>query len=153
DARKLHASAEEYIRFKNELQARARQSQPLTGHRLKVKTLSGDLKTVEISSQPLLDPDGRIIGRTGAVRDITREAELRDRLDELTYDFGSVLHNYTTTLLMVQLSSEPVIRSLAPDPFSLEGEVTPELANEAVARPATLLADGLAQLLDLAKEG
>jgi PAS domain S-box-containing protein len=152
DARELHASPEEYARFKDELQAKAKQGGPLIGHRLKVKTLSGDLKTVEISSQPVLDLHGLIIGRVGAVRDITREAELRDRLDELTHDFGSVLHNYTTTLLMVQLSSEPVIRSLGPDPFPIDHEVTPEQANEAVGRPAMVLAEGLGQLLDLAKE-
>lgn len=152
DARELHASPEEYAHFKNEMQAKARQGKPLTGHRLKVKTLSGDFKTVEISSQPFLDPSGRIVGRTGAVRDITHEAELRDRLDELTHDFGSVLHNYNTTLLKVQLSSEPVIRSLAPDPFPPDAEVTPEQADEAVSQPAMVLADALRQLLDLAKE-
>ncbi|HET6852069.1 MAG TPA: PAS domain-containing sensor histidine kinase [Pyrinomonadaceae bacterium] len=152
DARKLHASAEEYARFKAELQTKAKQGQPVVGYHLKVKTLTDSFKTVEISSQPLLDADGKMVGRAGAVRDITNEAELRERLDELTHDFGKVLHNYTSTLLMIQLSTEPVIRSLAPDPFLLDEEVTPEQASEAITQPAMELAERLSHLLEFAKE-
>jgi PAS domain S-box-containing protein len=152
DARQLHASPGEYVRFRSALEAAARQGRPLVAYRLKIVTLTGEEKVVEISSQPLTDADKKLIGRTGAIRDITHEAELKDRLDELTYDFGSVLHNYTTTLLMVQLSSEPIIRSLGPDPFSIEREVTPDQASEAITAPAAQLADALAQLLEFAKE-
>jgi PAS domain S-box-containing protein len=152
DARKLHASAAEYERFRSELGAAAKQGRPLSGYPLRVVTLSLEEKTVEISSQPLTDPDGKVFGRTEAARDITREAELRGRLEELTHDIGSLLHNYTTTLLMVQLSSDPVIRSLAPDPFPPGREVTPEQAAEAVAAPGVRLAEALGQLLDQAKE-
>jgi PAS domain S-box-containing protein len=152
DARRLHASPEEYERFTKALEVAARQGRPLIGHHLKVITLNGDHLTVEVSSQPLLDSEGNVVGRTGAVRDITQEAELRERLDELTYDFGNVLHNYTTTLLMVQLSVEPVIRSLAPDPFNLAREVSPEQAGAAVAAPAAGLAAALEQLLELVKD-
>jgi PAS domain S-box-containing protein len=152
DVRKLHASLAEYEKFKSALETAAKQGRPLVRHRLKVITRNHDNKTIEISSQPLTDPDGKVVGRTGAMYDITQEAELKERLDELTYDFGSVLHNYTTTLLMVQLSTTPVIRSLAPDPFPPNTEVTPEQANEAVAKPAMRLAAGIGQLLDLAKE-
>lgn len=152
DARKLHASTEEYNRFRNELEARSKQGNPVIGYHLKVKTLEDDDKVVEINSQPLFDADGKLVGRAGAIRDITNEAELRERLDELTHDFGRVLHNYTSTLLMIQLSSEPIIRSLAPDPFRMENEVTPEQASDALARPAMALAEGIGQLLELAKE-
>lgn len=152
DVRQLHASPEEYKRFKVALENAAKAGRPLVRHRLKVITREQEDKTIEISSQPVTDADGRIVGRTGAMYDITQEAELRDRLDELTYDFGSVLHNYTTTLLMVQLSSEPLIRSLAPDPFPLNSEVTPEEASEEVAGPTKRLTEALSQLLELAKE-
>lgn len=152
DVRQLHASAEEYQRFKVALEAAAKVGRPLVRHRLKVITREKEPKTIEISSQPVTDADGRIVGRTGAMYDITQEAELRDRLDELTYDFGSVLHNYTTTLLMVQLSSEPLIRSFAPDPFPLNSEVAAEEASEAVADPTKRLADNLSQVLEQSKE-
>lgn len=152
DVRRLYASLAEDARFKRALDTAARQGRPLVRHRLKVITLTCEEKTIEISSQPLTDSDGKVVGRTGAMYDITQEAELRDRLDELTYDFGSVLHNYTTTLLMVQLSSEPLIRSLAPDPFPHNSEVTPEQASDAVVTPASRLAEALGQLLDLSKE-
>jgi PAS domain S-box-containing protein len=152
NVRQFHASPAEYNRFRSELAAAAKQGRPLVGYSLKVITHTKEEKTVEISSQPLVDTSGNIIGRTGALRDITQEAELRNRLHELTYDIGSVLHNYTTTLLLVQLSSEPVIRALGPDPFPAIKEVTPEQASEAVANPAARLTEALGQLLVLAKE-
>lgn len=152
DARKLHASKEGYERFMAELQLAAQQHQPLVRHPLKVITHSGEEKTIEISSQPLTDTDGNVVGRASAMYDITQEAELRERLDELTHDFGSVLHNYTTTLLMVQLSSKPVIRSHAPDPLENK-ELTPDLASDTIAAPAAYLAGVLqANVLSLAKE-
>lgn len=152
DARKLHASTEGYEHFKAELERMAKQHKPLVRHHLKVITRNREEKTVEISSQPLTDAEGNVIGRTSAMYDITQEADLRERLDELTHDFGSVLHNYTTTLLMVQLSSKPVIRSLAPDPLE-NRELTPDLASDTIAIPAARLAEALrASVLSLAKE-
>jgi PAS domain S-box-containing protein len=152
DARKLHASTEGYKRFITELARAAKQHQPLVRHHLKVVTHNHEEKTIEISSQPLTDSEGKLIGRTSAMYDITQEAELRERLDELTYDFGSVLHNYTTTLLMVQLSSEPVLRSYAPDPLQNK-ELTPDLASDTLAPPAMGLADAMqVHLLSLSKE-
>jgi PAS domain S-box-containing protein len=152
DARKLHSSPEEYARFKRALEDAARIDKPLVAYRLKVITLDGEDLTVEISSQPLKDSDGNIIGRTNALRDIKLEAELRDLLDELTYDIGNVLHTYTTTLLMVHLSIQPVIRSLAPDPFPINREMTPELASDAIIAPTAQIAASLTQLLDRARE-
>ena len=57
-----------------------------------------------------------------------------------------------TTLLMVQLSTTPVIQSLAPDPFPPNTELTPEQANEAIATPAMHLAAAIGQVLELSKE-
>jgi PAS domain S-box-containing protein len=152
DARKLHSSTDGYRRFMTELERAAKRHEPLGRYPLKVVTYNNDEKIIEISSQPLTDNDGKLVGRTSAMYDITQEAELRERLDELTYDFGSVLHNYTTTLLMVQLSSEPVLRSHAPDPLQNK-ELTPELASDTLAAPATHLADALQMhLLSLSKE-
>ncbi len=152
DERKLYASPDAYKIFMAELERAARQHRPLVRHRLRVVTRNHEEKTIEISSQPLTDSEGRLIGRTSAMYDITQEAELRERLDELTHDFGSVLHNYTTTLLMVQLTSEPVLRSLAPDPLQ-NNELTPEIVSETLAGPAARLADMLqGHLLNLAKE-
>lgn len=152
NVRQLHASDEEYTRFRKELDAAAKANRTLERHRLKVRTLDGNKKTIEITTKPIIDEDGKVIGRTGAMYDISQEAELRDRLDKLTYDIGSVLHNYTTMLLMTQLSTTPIIRSLAPDPFPTDREITPEQANDAVATPAMRLAGALGQLLNLAKE-
>jgi PAS domain S-box-containing protein len=152
DERQLYASREVYKRFMAELELAAKQHQPLVRHHLKVITRSSDEKTIEISSQPLTDAEGNVVGRTSAMYDITQEAELRERLNELTHDFGSVLHNYTTTLLMVQLSSKPVIQSLGPDPLENK-ELTPELANDTIATPAAHLAELLqVNVLNLAKE-
>lgn len=152
DMRQLYASSAEYARFRSELETAAKQGRPLVGYRLKVITRNNEEKTVEISSQPLVDTSGKIVGSTGALRDITQEAELRDRLDELTYDIGSVLHSYTTTLLLVQLSSEPLLRALAPDPFPFDREVMPDQASEAVAMPVMQASEALGQLLVHANE-
>jgi PAS domain S-box-containing protein len=152
DARSLSASPEEHEHFLTELERAAEQQQPLLRFHLKVLTYKREEKTLEISSQPLTDSEGRVVGRASAMYDVTQEAELRERLDELTHDFGSVLHNYTTTLLMVQLSSRHLLRSLAPDPLETK-ELTPALASNTIAAPASRLAEVLqANLLSLAKE-
>lgn len=152
NVRQLHASPAEYAKFRKEFDAAAKAGRTVERHRLKVVTLEGNEKTIEITTKPITDDEGNVTGRTGAMYDISQEAELRDRLDKLTYDFGSVLHNYTTMLLMTQLSTAPIIRSLAPDPFPADREITPEQANDAVSTPAMRLTAALGQLLYLAKE-
>lgn len=151
DASQLHASRAEYERFRRSLEDAARQGHPLVGHRLKVVTLQGVGLTVEINSNPVKDSSGRVVARTSALRDITEEAELKDRVEELTFDIGKVLHDYTSNLLMTSGAVGFVISALGPDPFDPEKELEPDQAASVMAGPARELAASLEQLLDLSR--
>lgn len=149
DARALHATPQDYERFMAALKDRAQANMPLNGYHLRVRTREGTPFIIEINSRALRDQRGELIGRIGAIRDITKEAELRDKVRELTFDFGNVLHTYNSTLLMFNLSLESVLRAFAPDPFPAGKELPPEEAAAAIVAPAKRLAHSLEQLLAL----
>lgn len=103
--------------------------------------------------------NGEVIGRVGAVRDITEEDTLRkkqeqliDKVKELTHDIGSILHTFSTALVMIDQSFEAVASSLKPDPFKAR-ELQTEQATKALSGPAKRLADLAGQLLELARAG
>ncbi|MDQ1612953.1 MAG: hypothetical protein QOG00_2884 [Pyrinomonadaceae bacterium] len=151
DAKGLHATQQDYLDFMAALSDKARTNQPLNGYLLKLLNKEGGSLVAEVNCRALKDLKGQTIGRTGSLRDVTEEAALREKLKQLTYDFGNVLHDYTSTLLMVQLSITSALRAFRPDPFHPEVEVSVEEAAAAVAAPAARLAASLAQLLELSK--
>jgi signal transduction histidine kinase len=91
------------------------------------------------------------------VRDVTAEAELRERERELTErynrllsDVGRVLHPFSSTLLMVQHTLTPLGRALRSDPFEEGRAPTLEEADAALVRPVARLVRSLDKLLTLA---
>jgi PAS domain S-box-containing protein len=151
DAKTLHATQQDYLDFMVALNDKARYNQPLNGHLLNLLNKDGGSLVAEVNCRALKDSKGQTIGRTGSLRDVTEEAALREKLKQLTYDFGNVLHDYTSTLLMVQLSITSALRAFHPDPFRPEVEVSVEEAAAMVAQPAAQLAASLSHLLALAK--
>jgi signal transduction histidine kinase len=102
-------------------------------------------------SRPVLDDKtGEVIGFLSCVEDVTREHSLRHTVEELTNDIGQVLHTYTTTLLMTQLTAHSIIRGLQPDPFGDGRCVVPEMAVAALAGPALACASAVRRLLERA---
>lgn len=86
---------------------------------------------VEDYSKILQNEEGHVIGFVGCMVDITsdfeskrHERELQERVEELTFDIGRILHANTTTLVMVIQSLNSVVDVL-PNPFS--GHVTPSI--------------------------
>jgi PAS domain-containing protein len=64
---------------------------------------------VEDYSKSLQNADGQVVGFVGCMVDVTsdfesklRERELQERVEELRFDIGRILHANTTTLVMVQ---------------------------------------------------
>lgn len=153
----LHATEEEYERFIKAI--RDSPGQALQGYRLNVRTRRNSLRVFEVNSRLLHKSNGDVIGRVGAVRDITEEATLRkqqeqliEKMRELTHNIGSILHAFSTTLVMIDQSIEAVASSLKPDPFKGR-ELQTEQATHALAGPAKRLAGLVDQLLGLAQAG
>ncbi|HMR99636.1 MAG TPA: PAS domain-containing sensor histidine kinase [Anaerolineales bacterium] len=68
--------------------------------------------------------EGHVIGFVGCMVDITndflsrkREKELQQRVEELRFDIGSILHANTTTLVMVKQTLDAIVEALEPNPF------------------------------------
>lgn len=68
--------------------------------------------------------DGNPIGFVGCMVDVTsdfeskqHEKELRDQVNELTFDIGRILHANNTTLVMMNETLKSTARSLEPNPF------------------------------------
>jgi two-component system sensor histidine kinase SenX3 len=157
DIKQLHATDEECERFMRAI--REAPGQSLHGYRLRVKTRKGTPKVFEINSRLLHKGNGEVIGRVGAVRDISEEDALREKQEqlvnkvkELTHDIGAILHTFSTALVTINQSFEAVRSSLKPDPFKA-GELRTEQATRALAGPARLLADLTGQLIGLAPAG
>jgi signal transduction histidine kinase len=78
---------------------------------------------------------GHVIGFVGCVSDITkdietkrRERELRERVEELTFDIGRILHANNTTLVMMNETLKSTAKVLEPNPFgSLSVPLTEEV--------------------------
>ena len=98
---------------------------------------------VEDYCKILQDAEDNVIGFVGCWVDITadfeskqHEKELQERVEELTFDIGRILHANTTTLVMVIQSLNSVIQAFISNPFdgyglpSLE-EVDTELTEHA----------------------
>lgn len=80
---------------------------------------------VEDYCKIMQNDEGKIIGFVGCMVDITsdfeskrHERELQERIEELTFDIGRILHANTTTLVMVIQSLNSVIQAFISNPFS-----------------------------------
>ncbi len=154
----LYNSPEEYNKF---IEAIYRSpNHLLNGYKLKVKTRKDREKVFEINSRLMRNIHNEVIGRVGAIRDITEEVELKEKgeylvkkVEELTNDIGAILHTPSSTLVMIKHSVEAVISSLKPDPFDKFQELQSNQAADALAGPAKHLADLLDLLLKLARSG
>lgn len=107
---------------------------------------------VECFCQPLRDPATQeVVGYVGCLADITaeheakrHEAELQQKVQELTIDIGRVLHANTTTLIMAQQTLDAVVEVLGDSPFDLLGDSQPIMGDT-----DGLLLDAAARLADM----
>lgn len=112
DIRDFHTSPEEYDQFEKELIETYEKGQFLVDHIVNIRNKAGENKKLEVHINLLKDPHGNIIGRVGAERDVTDYWETKQQLNELTTDFGKVLHSYSSTLIHSKHTMDAVIRSL-----------------------------------------
>jgi signal transduction histidine kinase len=114
---------------------------------------------VENYCRPLKDADTHaIIGYIGCLVDVTsdhenlrRSAELRQRVDELAFDIGRILHANTTTLVMVTQTLNNVIEAIEPNPFETEVPTTEQI-DRSLAEYAHALANNIERFLQVADE-
>jgi PAS domain S-box-containing protein len=153
----FYPSSEDYEKLKKEIQEKAETGQPLHGHWVKARGQKGKEMVVEVNVRAR-DHNGVIIGRVGAVRDVTEEAELKakegelsKKVQELTNDIGNVLHSYSTSLVNVRQSANVVLQTLGPDPFERAKGILPEQMVDSLAAPAKQFAESLAKLIQAAE--
>jgi PAS domain S-box-containing protein len=154
----LHNSPEEYNKFIEAIYLSP--NHLLNGYKLKVKTRKGREKIFEINSRLMRNIHNEVIGRVGAIRDVSEEVELKEKeeylikkVNELTNDIGAILHTPSSTLVMIKHSVEAIISSLKPDPFDKVQELQATQAADALAGPTKNLAELLERLLKLAGSG
>lgn len=121
DIREFHPSREEYEQFEKELIETYEKGQFLVDHIVNIRNQAGEEKRLEVHINLLKDRNGNIIGRVGAERDVTDYWETKQQLNELTTDFGKVLHSYSSTLIHSKHTMDAVIRS-----FISKAERNPE---------------------------
>ena len=71
----------------------------------------GEFCKYELYAKLLKDETGAITGMVGAERDVTDYLDTKQQLEELTTDFGKVLHSYSSTLINSKHTMTSVIRS------------------------------------------
>ncbi len=114
---------------------------------------------VEDYCKILQDGDGKVIGFVGCMVDVTedfearqREKELQDRVEELRFDIGRILHANTTTLVMVKQTLDAVAEAFEPKP-NWEMSVPPAEEVEAVlTEHASQLANTIERFIQSAEE-
>ncbi len=154
DISELYDTREDYDRFKAEIAEKDKRKEPLLGRPLRVRTRKGNHLVIEVNSRLLHDPGGNITGRVGVVRNITAEnalreeqAELDERIRDLTTDIGRVLHNYSSKLVMLKQVIYSVAQSLHPGYLDEAGARTPADAVDSIRQPARLLAQHARDLM------
>lgn len=107
DVRELYENPGDYTALRNQLN----RDNGILGQKVRARKRTGECFDVEVSTTYLHDQASNlVVGRVGVVRDITKESELRDRIDELTFDIGRVFHAYSAMLVMVKLCLDSVRR-------------------------------------------
>jgi PAS domain S-box-containing protein len=139
---------ESYKRLMHELRKAHESKSPLVDFPLEVKSATEEPFVIEVNSQLMTDKNGREIGRAGVVRDISDEVALR----ELRDDIGRVLHTYSSMLVLLRHSIEPVINALSPDPFEGSLPVDLEMIFDNLEGPILRLEKQLCQFMSFADE-
>ena len=111
DIRLFHESMEAFEYFEKELLETHERGQFLVDYVVGIKNQHGEARRLEVHINLLKDKEGNIIGRVGAERDVTDYWETKQQLNELTTDFGKVLHSYSSTLIHSKHTMDAVIRS------------------------------------------
>lgn len=111
DIRHFHQSTEAFDHFEKELIETHEKGQFLIDYVVNIKNKQGEDRQLEVHINLLKDRSGNIIGRVGAERDVTDYWETKQQLNELTTDFGKVLHSYSSTLIHSKHTMDAVIRA------------------------------------------
>lgn len=100
--------------------ALAEQGRPIEKETLHLKVNDQDLY-VEDYCRVMQDESGKVVGFVGCMVDVTHEIEtrkhereLQERVKELTFDIGRILHANNTTLMMVKQTLDSVIEAFEP---------------------------------------
>jgi PAS domain S-box-containing protein len=139
---------EEHQNYLKDLIDRDNQNLPIMGREVQLKDKSDKAFPVEVSSRLLKDKKGGIIGRVGVLRNITGEIGLR----KMRTDIGRVLHDYSSTLIMIKGYINPLVKALgfkdkqAPEVFDLKKEI------ESLDAPAGKVKDSLNAINQRLKE-
>ncbi|MGA9771610.1 MAG: PAS domain S-box protein [Blastocatellia bacterium] len=148
----FYSSPEDYKNVIKAINEKAKDDKPLHGLWVPARGQKGKKMVVEVNTRVLRDRSGQMIGRIGAVREVTEEAELKaneeklsKKVHELTFDIGNVLHSYSTALINVRQSTHVVLQSLGRDPFEQIKGVLPEQMVDTLASPAKQLAKSLSK--------
>lgn len=114
---------------------------------------------VEDYSKIVQDKEGYIIGFIGCMVDVTNkvnsrkhERELQERVGELTFDIGRILHANTTTFVMVIQSLNSVVQAFMSNPFVGEGNPSVEEIDVELTKHANRLVSTLRQLFESGDE-
>lgn len=146
DVRLFHYSDDDTKRLLDQISEAARADGAVLGAQLRIRTALGNVKTLEINSRPQVR-DQKIVGRTGAIRDITNEVEMRNTITTLTSDIGAVLHTFRHTLTQLKHSISSVADALAGTPKSRDALRTPEELEEAIRGPLNELTSAVENLV------
>ena len=114
---------------------------------------------VEDYCKILQGTEGNVIGFVGCWVDITadfesmkHEKELQERVKELTFDIGRILHANTTTLVMVKQTLDAVVEAFEPKPYR-DASVPPAEEVEAILTDySNVLAAAIERLTQSADE-
>jgi signal transduction histidine kinase len=107
----------------------------------------------------LQDEAGNIIGFVGCLVDVTadherrlREKKLQEKVEELQFDIGRILHANTTTLVMVKQTLDAVIEAFEPKPFQDVSIPPAEEVEVKLTESANTLANAIERLVESADE-
>lgn len=107
----------------------------------------------------LLDEGGKLVGFAGCIVDVTQnyatrmhEKDLQERVEELRFDIGRILHANTTTLVMVKQTMDALVEAFEPKPFRDFAVPQPEEVERLLTEHANLLASVIERMLQSADE-
>jgi signal transduction histidine kinase len=111
---------------------------------------------VEDYCKPLRDPATReIVGYVGCLVDVTEEhaleeheSELQNRVDELVFDIGRVLHANTSTLLMAQQTLDGAAEALSQRALNEVLARSSEEMDDEIVRQAEQLANAIEKMIE-----
>lgn len=114
---------------------------------------------VEDYCKILQDDNGQATGFVGCMVDITNdyetkqhEKELQERVEELRFDIGRILHANTTTLMMVKQTLDAVAEAFEPKPYRDMAVPQAEEVESILTEQGNLLASAIDRLLQSADE-